>query len=129
MKNMKKPLIERSYTNRGFVRGEFTDLYGAKCSIQESSLADEPAIWLGVSPAEVKVMSVDVKDLPPPKIVRDDGSNDMSFGWCDYILPDKVEVFSRMHLSIDMAKELVKQLNHFIKTGELPRDGIKKEGD
>ena len=128
MKNTKKPLIERSYTNRGFVRGEFTDLYGAKCSIQESSLADEPAIWLGVSPAEVKVMSVDVKDLPPPKIVPDEGSGE-DYGWSNYILPDKVEVFSRMHLSIDMAKELVKQLNHFIKTGELPRDGIKKEGD
>lgn len=73
-------------------------------------------------------MSVDAKDLPPPKIVPDEGSGE-DYGWSNYILPDKVEVFSRMHLSIDMAKELVKQLNHFIKTGELPRDEIKKENN
>jgi hypothetical protein len=34
-------------TDRGFLRGEFTDLYGEECSIQESSLADREAIWLG----------------------------------------------------------------------------------
>lgn len=34
-------------TERGFKRGEFADLYGAACSIQESSLADHAAIWLG----------------------------------------------------------------------------------
>lgn len=35
-------------TQRGFLRGDFTDLYGSKCSIQESSLADISALWLGV---------------------------------------------------------------------------------
>lgn len=34
-------------TERGFKRGEFKDIYGEPCSIQESSLATEPAIWLG----------------------------------------------------------------------------------
>lgn len=34
-------------TDRGFYRGEFEDRYGKKCSIQESSLATEKAIWLG----------------------------------------------------------------------------------
>jgi hypothetical protein len=34
-------------TNRGFLRGDFEDLYGQPCSIQESSLATEDAIWLG----------------------------------------------------------------------------------
>ena len=125
---MKKPLIERSCTNRGFVLGEFTDLYGTKCSIQESSLADEPAIWLGVSKADVKVMSVDANNLPLPRIVPEEGSGE-TYGWSDYILPDEVNVFSRMHLSIDMAKELVNELQHFIKTGELPRDGIKNAGE
>ena len=36
-------------TDRGFLRGEFVDLYGANCSIQESSLATDNAIWLGVN--------------------------------------------------------------------------------
>ncbi len=35
-------------TPRGFLRGDFEDRYGQKCSIQESSLATEEAIWLGV---------------------------------------------------------------------------------
>lgn len=34
-------------TARGFQRADFKDLYGAECSIQRSSLADPPAIWLG----------------------------------------------------------------------------------
>lgn len=116
--------IRMSSTGRGFAIGEFDDLYGAKCSIQESSLADKPAIWLGVHYPEVKVMSIDAKDLPPPVIVPDEGSGE-DYGWSNYILPDKVRVFSRMHLDIDMAKELVKQLQYFIETGELPHNGIK----
>lgn len=34
-------------TERGFKRGEFLDFNGDACSIQESSLATEPALWLG----------------------------------------------------------------------------------
>ena len=34
-------------TERGFVRIDFTDLYGQECSLQESSLATDDAIWLG----------------------------------------------------------------------------------
>lgn len=41
-------VIELADTERGFARAEFIDRYGSKCSIQESSLADEAAIWLGV---------------------------------------------------------------------------------
>lgn len=119
-------MIKKSYTNRGFVIGEFTDLYGQKCSIQESSLADKPALWLGLCKPEITVMSVDAKDLPPPRIVPDEGSG-VDYGWSKYILPDKVHAFSRMHIDIDMAKELVNTLNHFIKTGELPKDDIRKD--
>lgn len=35
-------------TDRGFAFAEFVDRHGSHCSIQESSLATEPAIWLGV---------------------------------------------------------------------------------
>ncbi len=34
-------------TERGFRRGVFNDLYAKSCSIQESSLATEEAIWVG----------------------------------------------------------------------------------
>ena len=40
--------IKESTTFRGFSLKEFTDLYGAQCSCQQSSLATEDAIWLGV---------------------------------------------------------------------------------
>lgn len=39
--------IQVEPTERGFLRGDFLDRNGDACSIQESSLADEPAIWLG----------------------------------------------------------------------------------
>jgi hypothetical protein len=42
------PKLKLFLTLRGFARAEFDDLYGSKCSIQESSLADQHAIWLGV---------------------------------------------------------------------------------
>lgn len=40
-------IIPLKETGRGFKRGEFKDRYGAECSIQESSLADEDCVWLG----------------------------------------------------------------------------------
>ncbi len=40
--------IDLDPTNRGFLRGDFKDLYGRSCSIQQSSLATKKAIWLGV---------------------------------------------------------------------------------
>ena len=39
--------IELHRTPRGFRLGTFMDRYGISCSIQESSLATEPALWLG----------------------------------------------------------------------------------
>lgn len=33
--------------DRGFLRSTFEDIYGATCSIQDSSLATRAAIWLG----------------------------------------------------------------------------------
>lgn len=52
-------------TERGFRRGEFTDRYGNKCSIQESSLATEPAIWIGRNKARAHITMQQAKDLLP----------------------------------------------------------------
>ena len=41
--------LEVNITERGFRRADFIDRYDAKCSIQESSLATEAAIWLGMN--------------------------------------------------------------------------------
>lgn len=67
--------IER--TERGFKRGDFLDRYGQPCSIQESSLATEAALWLGRDPM-------------------------------------------RMHLTQDMARDILPLLAHFVEHGDLP---------
>ncbi len=40
--------MQTEQTERGFNIIKFTDRYGQACSLQESSLAFESAIWLGV---------------------------------------------------------------------------------
>lgn len=40
--------MEITRTARGFSLAKFVDRYGSQCSIQDSSLADEDAIWFGV---------------------------------------------------------------------------------
>lgn len=42
---MRNLTIQR--TDRGFVRYDFDDMYGERCSAQQSSLATQPALWLG----------------------------------------------------------------------------------
>jgi len=41
--------IEVHRTQRGFVRADFVDANGCKASIQESSSASEPKLWLGLN--------------------------------------------------------------------------------
>lgn len=92
--------INYHITERGFAMGEFRDLYGQFCSIQESSWAGrtdyDKAIWLGVSNTG-------------PNLKGPDGE----FG---------SPVHARMHLSQKMAKRLIKQLKFFVKHGELPHE-------
>ena len=40
--------LEKTITGRGFGLFQFRDKYGQECSLQDSSLATESAIWLGV---------------------------------------------------------------------------------
>lgn len=84
MSENKEKLFELKETSRGFTVGYFNDLYNNPCSIQESSLADRAAIWLGVHE-------------------------------------------NRMHLSIEMVRELLTALKCFVQTGYLP--DIKKENE
>ena len=41
--------FEEGYTERGFALIKFTDQYKTDCSLQESSMAEFPCIWLGTS--------------------------------------------------------------------------------
>lgn len=98
-------MLKFDKTARGFGRIEFTDhpvttftdRYGEKCSLQESSLATEAAIWFGTEGTIVQ---------GPP--------------WEDVEVPDNWLVTSRMHLTQAMVAHLIPLLQHFVDTGELP---------
>lgn len=89
----KKPYIEMGTTSRGFAIGKFTDHYGQLCSIQESSLATEAAIWIGV-------------DNTGPELKGPKGLTNEDVG-------------SRMHLTQSQAAELLPILTQFVLTGGL----------
>ena len=106
----KLTLVLNPANDRGFLRGEFVDLYGAKCSIQESSLASKSAIWLGVNEPEIKVM------VPGE-------------GWKDVPIPEGALRSGRMHLSQQQVYDLLPILQHFAETGKLPGEVVKAPGE
>lgn len=80
--------MEFKPTKRGFLRATFQDRYGSECSVQESSLAGEDCIWLGVE--------VDFQGNEVPR--------------------------ARMHLTQQMARDLIPVLRHFARSGRLGVD-------
>jgi hypothetical protein len=75
--------LNKEYTHRGFAIYHFDDLYGAKCSLQKSSLATDDAIWLGVDDANPQIMASKTPQ----------GGT----GWVKYDIPDDVMFTTRMH--------------------------------
>lgn len=107
--------MKASKTQRGFGIIEFTDRYGLKCSLQDSSLATEPAIWFGVDNPEV-IEFTNFPNLGPYKKIQ---------------LPENINISSRMHLTQSQVKELLPFLQRFAETGEYiaeMTDFKKKEG-
>jgi len=80
-------------TNRGFLLAEFEDRYGQLCSIQESSLATDDCIWLGVT-----------RGIPK------------KFGGSEQ------DIQGRMHLTREMVSSLLPPLLYFVETGALPHE-------
>jgi hypothetical protein len=99
--------MKTSKTQRGFALVEFTDCYNESCSLQESSLATEACVWLGID--DVKLLEegwlpefpMRVRPLPPERAKG-------------------IRVHGRMHLNQEMAAELIPLLQHFVDTGRLP---------
>jgi hypothetical protein len=103
--------LNLNITERGFARIEFIDRYGAKCSLQKSSLATEDAIWFGVNNANPKIMVKDANKFGIP--------TDAYNGWIDYEIPKEVSLSTRMHLTQDMVIQILPILQRFAETGEL----------
>jgi hypothetical protein len=90
--------MELNRTSRGFVHADFTDRYGEACSIQDSSLATEDAIWLGIDHINGREMS-SVVGIDPERIP------------------------ARMHLTREMVAELLPLLQRFVDTGSIAAAG------
>jgi hypothetical protein len=89
---MPKELFEgQEYTSRGFPYKEFKDKYGAVCSIQMSSIATEPCLWLGVNGKQSEEFVNEFKASGP---------------------------YTRMHLTYDQVKKLVDDLNRWLENVE-----------
>ena len=99
-------------TNRGFDIGGFTDRYGAKCSIQKSSLATVDAIWFGVDDPNPLIMASDANRLGLP-------TNGETSGWVKYDVPKEVLINTRMHLTRKQVSKLLPILQKFVETGEI----------
>jgi hypothetical protein len=108
-----KRLGKQTKSGRGFPMVEFADAYGAKCSLQASSLAKyvQPgtsAIWLGVDDAKPQIMkSVAQKlgmELPPGEVS----------GWMPYPIPEDVLLTTRMHLERGQVQALVNHLQAWL---------------
>lgn len=91
--------LRKRKSDRGLTAFEFEDKYGYQCSIQDSSLATESAIWFGV-------------DDPKPVISK------QGEGFVPYNIPKEVLIHSRMHLTQAQVKELLPILIYFAKTGD-----------
>lgn len=95
-------------TERGFTVANFEDQYGKQCSIQESSLATDRCIWLGIDDAN-------------PQVFIPNGNP----SWRPMGLPELPErgaysFDTRMHLTREQVAELIPVLQYFVDTGELP---------
>lgn len=101
----------RTFTGRGFAVTEFRDRYGAACNLQQSSLAIEDAIWLGIGDPDPKVMASEAAALGV--------TTTETTGWVSYPLPPQVMLTTRMHLTRDIAAWLIEELQHFVDTGQV----------
>lgn len=98
--------MQKSNTGRGFGIYNFEDSNCRSCSIQESSSAEEPKLWLGCN-------EIDLKHFIP------------KVGWVevDLTTSQENEVYianTRMHLTREQVAELLPLLQAFVETGELP---------
>jgi hypothetical protein len=97
--------ILRSKTERGFNLIQFEDTNNELCSLQESSSAFEPKIWLGITDPEPKIESYKIQE----------GGT----GWSKVPMHPDVMISGRMHLNKEQVKFLLPILQRFIDTGEL----------
>ena len=109
------PLVSFDLTGRGFGIGKFADRYGEECTIQDSSLATEAAIWFGVHDPVPKIMARDAPEEWRNPVTDPERNN----GWVNVPLPEGTLLGGRMHLSQSQVIELLPILQRFAETGSV----------
>ena len=97
--------MTKEKTKRGFAIYKFKDRYDADCSLQQSSIATECCVWLGVDDANPQIMA---------SKVMENGT-----GWVKYPILEDVLLTTHMHLTQNQVKELLPILERFVETGEI----------
>jgi len=104
--------MEINHTQRGFTLIKFKDHYDHQCSIQQSSLATDDAIWFGVDDADPKIMASQARSFGL--------ATEETVGWVKYPIPECVIMTTRMHLTRDQVVELLPVLQYFVANGTVP---------
>lgn len=99
--------IKRTRTARGFELLTFNDRSGTECTLQESSLATEAAIWFGAA-------SLSVKRCPK------DWTGWHGIDFATLFPGQDIVGNERMHLTQDHVRALLPILQHFADHGDLP---------
>jgi hypothetical protein len=109
-------------TNRGFSYIDFIDRNDQECTIQQSSMIgdeedaiDRPGssvLWLGVKDANPLIMASEAASFGI--------KTKQTTGWVPYPIPEEVLMHTRMHLSRNGVIDLIKQMQHWVDTGDLP---------
>jgi hypothetical protein len=105
--------LKYGQTQAGFPYLEFKDRDGNVCSIQQSSLATENAIWLGIDDAKPMVMNQDAYKAGVEPLG--------GVGWRDYPLPKEVLLHTRMHLTAADVQTLIRVLEHWYMSGKITK--------
>jgi NTP pyrophosphatase (non-canonical NTP hydrolase) len=105
------PLGRLGKTSRGFGIIEFKDTNGRACSVQESSLATESRVWLGLDGANPQIMAAHA--------AAHGVKTDRTEGWVPYPIPDAVSLDTQMHLNREQVAALIPVLQAWLADGEL----------
>lgn len=113
--------MELNLNERGFPTGYFEDKNGTKCSIQESSIATERCIWLGIHEANPQIMTSDAIKIGAITMEQAVRLREKGEGWTPFHVPSEVLISTRMHLTQEQVAELLPILQRFVETGELEK--------
>jgi hypothetical protein len=84
-------------------------MYEVPCSLQDSSLSDIRAVWLGCNDSDPKILAKDAIKLGlKPQA---------TYGWQSYLLPPEVQTNTRAHLDQKQVQALIRHLQQWLTTG------------